>query len=157
MSLILRRLLVSATLLTLLLYSCMSNAIVASDNNDSKDASGQPEDRRVGKLFKYIVKTISPVNLLKEDFDNDASRWQPTDSAAWKVVKQNGNSFYSMFKDSQYKPPVRSPVNFALLKEISVTGFQLDIQMRSTQEVYGHQDLCLFLAIKIRRIFTMFT
>ena len=60
----------------------MSNAIVASDNNDSKDASGQPEDRRVGKLFKDIVKTISPVNLLKEDFDNGASRWQPTVSAA---------------------------------------------------------------------------
>jgi hypothetical protein len=129
-----RRLLASVTLLNLLLCSCMNNALVAVDTNDSKDTSSQPEDRRVGSIFKDIVKTISPVNLLREDFDG----------AAWKVVKENGSSFYSMFKDSQYKPPVRSPVNFALLKEISVASFQLDVQMRSTQEVYGHQDLCLF-------------
>ena len=138
------RLLASATLLNLLLCNCLGNALVASDNNDSKDTPQQPEERRVGKIFKDIVKTISPVNLLREDFDNDASRWQPTDGTAWKVVKENDSSFYSMFKDSQYNPPVRSPVNFALLKDISVTSFQLDVQMRSTQEVYGHQDLCLF-------------
>jgi len=60
------------------------------------------------------------------------------------VVKQGSESFYSMFKDSSYQPEVRSPVNFALLKEISVSDFVLDVDMRSTQEVYGHQDLCLF-------------
>ncbi|MBT6848400.1 MAG: hypothetical protein HOA14_13385, partial [Planctomycetaceae bacterium] len=105
MSFFSRRLLASATLLNLLLGSCMNNALIAVDNNDSKDTANQPEDRRVGKIFKDIVKTISPVNLLREDFDNDASRWQPTDDTAWKVVKENGSSFYSMFKDSQYKPP----------------------------------------------------
>ncbi|MEC9096268.1 MAG: hypothetical protein VX776_06515 [Planctomycetota bacterium] len=79
-----------------------------------------------------------------EDFSQSADNWEPKDPSAWKVVKQGSESFYSMFKDSSYKPEVRSPVNFALLKDISVSDFVLDVDMRSTQEVYGHQDLCLF-------------
>ena len=79
-----------------------------------------------------------------ENFNKGAANWEPKDPSAWKVVKQGDNSFYSMFKDSSYKPEVRSPVNFALLKEVTVSDFVLDVDMRSTQEVYGHQDLCLF-------------
>ena len=82
--------------------------------------------------------------LASEQFTKGAANWQPKDPTAWKVVKQGSKSFYSMFKDSSYQPEVRSPVNFALLKEISVSDFVLDVDMRSTQEVYGHQDLCLF-------------
>ena len=79
-----------------------------------------------------------------ENFNKGVANWEPKDPSAWKVVKQGDNSFYSMFKDSSYKPEVRSPVNFALLKEVTVSDFVLDVDMRSTQEVYGHQDLCLF-------------
>ena len=79
-----------------------------------------------------------------DNFNKGAANWEPKDPSAWKVVKQGDNSFYSMFKDSSYKPEVRSPVNFALLKEVTVSDFVLDVDMRSTQEVYGHQDLCLF-------------
>ncbi len=82
--------------------------------------------------------------VAKETFTKGAANWEPKDPAAWKVVKKGPESFYSMFKDSNYQPEVRSPVNFALLKEISVSDFILDVDMRSTQEVYGHQDLCLF-------------
>ena len=79
-----------------------------------------------------------------ENFNKGSANWEPKDPSAWKVGKQGDNSFYSMFKDSSYKPEVRSPVNFALLKEVTVSDFVLDVDMRSTQEVYGHQDLCLF-------------
>ena len=82
--------------------------------------------------------------VAKETFTKGAANWEPKDPAAWKVVKKGPESFYSMFKDSNYQPEVRSPVNFALLKEISVSDFVLDVDMRSIQEVYGHQDLCLF-------------
>ena len=82
--------------------------------------------------------------VAKEAFTKGATNWEPKDPAAWKVVKKGTESFYSMFKDSKYQPEVRSPVNFALLKKVSVSDFVLDVDMRSTQEVYGHQDLCLF-------------
>ena len=39
---------------------------------------------------------------------------------------------------------MRSPFNFALLKDVEVTDFVLDVNLRSTNRVYGHQDLCLF-------------
>lgn len=98
-------------------------------------------------LFASIVLRADEFDLpvvTTENFNKGAANWEPKDPSAWKVVKQGDNSFYSMFKDSSYKPEVRSPVNFALLKEVTVSDFVLDVDMRSTQEVYGHQDLCLF-------------
>lgn len=82
--------------------------------------------------------------VAKDKFNRGADKWEPKDPTAWKVTHNGRNRFYSMFKDSNYQPEVRSPVNFALLKNVSVSDFVLDIDMRSTQEVYGHQDLCLF-------------
>lgn len=103
-------------------------------------------------LLSLVLFTLSVLRadefdlpvVTTENFNKGAANWEPKDPSAWKVVKQGENSFYSMFKDSSYKPEVRSPVNFALLKEVTVSDFVLDVDMRSTQEVYGHQDLCLF-------------
>ena len=103
-------------------------------------------------LLSLVLFTLSVLRadefdlpvVTMDNFNNGAANWEPKDPSAWKVVKQGENSFYSMFKDSSYKPEVRSPVNFALLKEVTVSDFVLDVDMRSTQEVYGHQDLCLF-------------
>lgn len=103
-------------------------------------------------LLSLVLFTLSVLRadefdlpvVTTENFNKGAANWEPKDPSAWKVVKQGDNSFYSMFKDSSYKPEVRSPVNFALLKEVTVSDFVLDVDMRSTQEVYGHQDLCLF-------------
>jgi len=103
-------------------------------------------------LLSLVLFTLSVLRadefdlpvVTTDNFNKGAANWEPKDPSAWKVVKQGENSFYSMFKDSSYKPEVRSPVNFALLKEVTVSDFVLDVDMRSTQEVYGHQDLCLF-------------
>ena len=103
-------------------------------------------------LLSLVLFTLSVLRadefdlpvVTTDNFNKGAANWEPKDPSAWKVVKQGDNSFYSMFKDSSYKPEVRSPVNFALLKEVMVSDFILDVDMRSTQEVYGHQDLCLF-------------
>ena len=103
-------------------------------------------------LLSLVLFTLSVLRadefdltvVTTDNFNKGAANWEPKDPSAWKVVKQGDNSFYSMFKDSSYKPEVRSPVNFALLKEVTVSDFVLDVDMRSTQEVYGHQDLCLF-------------
>ena len=64
-------------------------------------------------------------------------------SVPGKWSEQGDNSFYSMFKDSSYKPEVRSPVNFALLKGVTVSDFVLDVDMFNSRSL-GHQDLCLF-------------
>lgn len=83
--------------------------------------------------------------LVQEDFDKGIDRWEPTDPTAWKYVKKDGHTFYALIKKrSNYEPKVRSPYNISLLKDVTVGSFVLDVELRSTNEPYGHQDLCLF-------------
>src|SRR5262245_22343019 len=82
--------------------------------------------------------------LLAEDFTKGAGRWQPTDPAAWKVIDIKGGKAYSQFRQSKYKPPHRSPLNYALLKDLLVGDFVLEARAQSTARDYGHRDLCLF-------------
>lgn len=81
--------------------------------------------------------------LVEEDFENGAERWQPTDDAAWKLIEGRGGHVYSQFQQSKYEPPHRSPFNFALLKDVTVGDFTLDVKVRSTTPDYGHRDVCL--------------
>ncbi|HYF01152.1 MAG TPA: hypothetical protein VEJ18_19670 [Planctomycetota bacterium] len=77
--------------------------------------------------------------LLKEDFETGADRWEFTDAAAWKV---DGGTLQQHAK-SKYVPPHRSPFNIALLKDVVVGDFVLEARCRSTVKDYGHRDLCL--------------
>ena len=84
--------------------------------------------------------------VFQEDFEKDGAleKWQPMDPSAWKIATQDGNKVLSMFKGSRYRPPVRSPRNFALIKDLYLGDFVLDLKMQSTTKDYGHRDLCLF-------------
>ena len=95
-------------------------------------------------LNSYLVGSTMPL-VAHEDFDAGADRWLPTDVDAWKQVSADGRSFFSLTKKvSDYQPKVRSPHNIALLKDTVVGDFVLDVDLRSTNEPYGHQSLCLF-------------
>jgi hypothetical protein len=82
--------------------------------------------------------------VLKEDFEQGADRWQPLDPKGWKVDKIDGNHVYNQYKAlSSYRPPHRSPFNIALLKDHSVSSFQLDARVKSTIRDYVHRDVCV--------------
>jgi hypothetical protein len=80
---------------------------------------------------------------LKEDFEHGAERWSPTDPKAWKLIEIDGGHAYSLHQNSKYKPPHRSPLNFALLKDVTLGECSLDARVRSTTKDYGHRDICL--------------
>lgn len=81
----------------------------------------------------------------KDDFEDGAPRWQPTDPAAWQIKKTADGQVYSQFKKrSDYEPPHRSPLNISLLKDVTVGDFELNAKVLSTHEDYGHRDVCLF-------------
>lgn len=83
--------------------------------------------------------------LFSEDFEKGADRWEPTDLKAWKIVTQGNNHVFSQFvKNSDYKPPHRSPFNRAMIKDLVVGSFILDVKLQSTIPDYAHRDLCLF-------------
>src|SRR5262245_13792838 len=82
--------------------------------------------------------------LLREDFGKGADRWEPTDAAAWKVIDTKTGKAYNQFQQSKFQPPHRSPLNFALLKDVNVGDFVLEAKVQSTARDYGHRDMCLF-------------
>jgi hypothetical protein len=84
--------------------------------------------------------------LFADDFESgNSDRWTTTDPAAWKIlVTDKGNVFSQFQTKSNYEPPVRSPYNRALIKDIVVSDFLLEVKLQSTIPDYGHRDLCLF-------------
>lgn len=102
-----------------------------------------PDSRAAEPKAKPAAESKLPL-ILHEDFEKGADRWEPTDANAWKLVKAADSTAYSLFQQSKYVPPVRSPVNISLLKEVSLGEFQLDVRALSTGRDYGHRDMCLF-------------
>lgn len=83
--------------------------------------------------------------VFSEDFESGASRWETTDQQAWKIVEQQGNHVFALTKKkSNFEPPVRSPYNRALVKDLVVSDFVLDVRLQSTEPDYGHRSLVLF-------------
>ncbi len=91
----------------------------------------------------YLKSPSMPL-VAVEDFDAGADRWTTTDASAWQLETEGRTYFALTKKRSKYNPPVRSPYNQALLNDVEVGSFVLDVDFRSSHPVYGHQDLCLF-------------
>ena len=107
---------------------------------------GDEVNEQLGEFVQVHVKSGTEMPLVAhEDFDSGAGRWRPTEEAAWVPKKKDGRSYFSLIKKkSDYQPKVRSPHNIALLSDVEVSDFVLDVDLRSTNEPYGHQSLCLF-------------
>jgi hypothetical protein len=77
-----------------------------------------------------------------------------SDPAVWKfVADEAGNEFLRLEYDrkkykSTYAPKHRSPVHIALLKVAPLSDFVMDVELMSTTETYGHQDLCIFFGFE---------
>ena len=81
--------------------------------------------------------------VFSENFEQGADRWKPTDPASWAITKTPEGHVYSLTKDSDYKPVHRSPVNIALLEDVTVSDFVLDVRLQSTVKDYDHRSLVL--------------
>jgi hypothetical protein len=81
--------------------------------------------------------------VFSDQFDQGAGHWQPTDPAAWKVIDTPQGKAYSLFKQSKYKPPHRSPFNFSLVKDVVVSDFVLEAKVQTTARDYPHRDMCI--------------
>ncbi len=79
--------------------------------------------------------------IFREDFEQGADHWQPTDPNAWKLLKTDRGQVYRQFEQSKFKPPFRSPFNFALRKNVVVGDFVLEAKLQSTFKDYPHRDM----------------
>jgi hypothetical protein len=87
--------------------------------------------------------------LFEADFeDGSLEAWEATDPTAWRIEEGRGGKVLAQFKQSDYKPPVRSPLNINWIRDIEVRSFELELKMCSTTKDYGHRDLCLFFGYR---------
>lgn len=82
--------------------------------------------------------------LFEDDFEKGAERWHPSDPKAWRIVKTDKGQTYNQFQLSKIKTPYRSPFNFSLVKDLSVTDFVFEAKCLSTGKDGDHRDMCLF-------------
>ncbi|MEM9884578.1 MAG: hypothetical protein AAF849_01710 [Bacteroidota bacterium] len=103
-------------------------------------------------LFCSLSASFAQINdypiLYRSDFNSseDLKKFQCSDPAAWRINTQY--SALELFGKSDYQPPVRSPKNIALLKDIPVGSFVLDMDLKQTGKEYGHRDMCIFFGMK---------
>jgi hypothetical protein len=71
-----------------------------------------------------------------------------TDDAAWKISGIKGNKSLELYQASQYKIDVRSPFNIALLRDLTLGSFVMEVELSQTGREYGHRDLCLFFGFQ---------
>ncbi len=79
--------------------------------------------------------------LVREDFEGGAGRWRPMDANSWKVLQTPEGHVFSLFADSKYAPPHRSPVNIAILDDTIVGDFVLEARLQSTVKDYNHRSM----------------
>jgi hypothetical protein len=88
--------------------------------------------------------------LFHEDFkdaEKSLARFGFDDPSAWKIAQEQGRNVLSLVKQSDYKPPVRSIVNRAWIKDLEVGPFVMEVKLRSTTRDYGHRDMCLLFGL----------
>ena len=88
--------------------------------------------------------------LYEQTFDDKAAltEFRLTDPTAWRFSTQDGNGALELKAQSSYQPPVRSPVNIALIASQVFSDFVLEADLIQTGKEYGHRDMCLFFGFQ---------
>lgn len=88
--------------------------------------------------------------LYEQDFQGKVSldEFEITDPQAWRIGEGKEGQALVLHGKSQYTPPVRSPLNIALIKGKKFGSFILEAELQQTGKEYGHRDLCLFFGLK---------
>ena len=79
--------------------------------------------------------------LVTEDFEKGVDRWEFSDPKAWKIVETDKGKSLGLVEKTTPKTPHRSPFGQALLKDVVVGDFVLEVDAKSTVKDYPHRDL----------------
>jgi hypothetical protein len=88
--------------------------------------------------------------VYEQDFEDPGALddFEMSDSEAWKIVKTDDSQALELFGASKYEARVRSPFNIAMVKDLMLGDFVMEVDLAQTGREYGHRDLCLFFAMK---------
>lgn len=92
--------------------------------------------------------------VFEEDFENGMDRWEVLDPDTWKMSAKDGNHHLGITKrESDYKPPHRSPRHIALIRDLELSSFDITFRVRSTFDSGNHRDCCVFFAYQDNKHF----
>lgn len=86
----------------------------------------------------------------EEHFDRPGAlaRFVMTDPKAWQWAADGQAFALELARQSRYEPPVRSPLNIALIGDRVFGDFVLEVDLVQTGKEYGHRDMCLFFGFQ---------
>ena len=104
-------------------------------------------------ILLLLTSLVAAQNLplvFESDFEGSAhaAHFEFSDPQAWQISKNENNQALELFQQSNYEARVRSPFNIAMLKEVAVGSFVLEVDLKQTGREYGHRDMCLFFGMK---------
>lgn len=88
--------------------------------------------------------------VYQQDF-SDARATQDfvfTDASRWRHHADGDTRGLELLGKSKYKPKHRSPTSIALLRDLEVRDFDLEVDLKQTGRNYGHRDMCLFFGFQ---------
>ncbi|MGV3486382.1 MAG: hypothetical protein ACO1RT_18330 [Planctomycetaceae bacterium] len=87
--------------------------------------------------------------VFQENFEAGIDRWEVLDPNTWRLARQPSNTTFEIVRrESEYQPPVRSPGHVALVKDLTLTSFEITFRVRSTKDTGNHRDCCVFFAYR---------
>jgi hypothetical protein len=82
--------------------------------------------------------------VFQEDFEQGRGRWEVTDEKSWTHRVVDGNAVFGINRrESDSKPPYRSPFHIALIKDVTAADFVITFRVRSTKDTGNHRDCCV--------------
>jgi len=111
---------------------------------------GDTKQAKVAKQYREYAGTDGYQLLYQQDFPNDSALqgFAMTDPNAWRITQTDQGGVLELVQQSKYQPPVRSPVNIAMISERAFGDFILECDLMQTGREYGHRDMCLFFGIQ---------
>ncbi|TWU49105.1 hypothetical protein Poly59_37190 [Rubripirellula reticaptiva] len=96
-------------------------------------------------LAAATTTAAEPTVVFQDDFESGLGRWEILDPATWRLNERDGNKTLEITeRQSEYKPPVRSPGHVALVKDLQVGSCEITFRVRSTKDTGNHRDCCVF-------------
>jgi hypothetical protein len=74
----------------------------------------------------------------------DRSAFAFSDPDRWRWCDRDASPALELLGGSRYVPPFRSPAGIALVADLEVADFDLEVELLQTGRDYAHRDLCVF-------------
>ena len=83
--------------------------------------------------------------VFEDNFESGIDGWEMLDPKTWRHDSRDDTKVIEITaRESEYKPPVRSPHHVALVKGLELGSFEIKFRVKSTKDTGNHRDCCVF-------------